>query len=232
MLLFSTIYDKAVHSFDDPEINRAYVQNKIRFQKLMYPYLVNGIDSFHSPSKLVMALGDIEPPKGDYETFEGNGGDTYATTILPLDNSEFLFSIDNVIDEKAVYDAENKTVKFSREVLTGETAMVQWYFCGQFNTDFSSCATSNCSADYIADKILGILSNCCVLARSDLEKNTILEIKNILTDTDFKIYSPANSVRAKVDWNKHIRYEVDTLQSELSWSLYARRWHGGNFYGN
>ena len=76
MLLFSTIYDKAVHSFDDPEINRAYVQNKIRFQKLMYPYLVNGIDSFHSPSKLVMALGDIEPPKGDYETFEGNGGDT------------------------------------------------------------------------------------------------------------------------------------------------------------
>ena len=63
------------------------------------------------------------------------------------------------------------------------------------------------------------------------EQNFLLDIKNVLTDTDFKIYSPANSIRAKVEWKKSIEYEFDTLKTNLGWELFSRKHHGGSYYG-
>ena len=49
MILFNEIFARAVNLFDDPDINYAYVNNKVSFSKLMRPYLINGISKFTNP---------------------------------------------------------------------------------------------------------------------------------------------------------------------------------------
>ena len=43
----------------------------------------------------------------------------------------------------------------------------------------------------------------------------------ILTDTDFKLHSPANSVRAKTEWYQNIREGLNDLTQKLSWDLWS-----------
>ena len=231
MLLFKDIYNKAVNLFDDPIIQKAYVEDTVRWEKLMYPYLQNGVALFVNPTKIAYLLIDQTPPQGKFELFEGNGTDTYTLSTTPIEESDFSFMIDGVYDYGATYDSATKTVKFSKSVPVGSQCSAEWYYAGKFNTDFKPAASPTVPASVIAYKVKEILSRALVLNWATDEQNFLLDIKNVLTDTDFKIYSPANSIRAKVEWKKSIEYEFDTLKNNLGWELFSRRHHGGSYYG-
>ena len=230
MLAFKTIYDKAINLFDDPIIQKAYVEDTVRWEKLMYPYLENGIPLFINPTRISYLLVDQTPPKGKLDLFEGNNTATYYLTSTPEENSDFSFLINGVNDYGAVYEPSNNSVTFSKVVPEGNTCSVEWYYPGCFNTDFSSAASPNVSASVIAYRVKEILSRALVLNWATDEQNFLLDIKNVLTDTDFKVYSPANSVRAKVEWKNNIEKEFDTLMNNLGWELYSRKFHGGRYY--
>ena len=51
-LSFKSIYEKAINLFDDPIIQRAYVEDTVRWERLMYPHLENGINQFSNPTKI------------------------------------------------------------------------------------------------------------------------------------------------------------------------------------
>ena len=36
---------------------------------------------------------------------------------------------------------------------------------------------------------------------------------------------------AKKEWVDHLIFNVDTQTNKLSWDLWSRKHHGGNFYG-
>ena len=230
MLEFKTIYDKAINLFDDPIIQKAYVEDTVRWEKLMYPYLENGIPLFVNPTRISYLLVDQTPPCGKLDIFQGNDTATYTLTTTPVENSDFSFLIDGVNDYGAVYNSSDNSVTFSRVVPVGSKCSVEWYYPGCFNTDFSAAASPNVSASVIAYRVKEILSRALVLSWATDEQNFLLDIKNVLTDTDFKIYSPANSVRAKVEWKKTIEYEFDTLKNNLGWELFSRKFHGGRYY--
>lgn len=231
MLLFKDIYNKAVNLFDDPIIQKAYVEDTVRWEKLMYPYLQNGVALFVNPTKIAYLLIDQTPPQGKFELFEGNGTDTYTLSTTPIEDSDFSFMIDGVYDYGANYDSTTQKVKFSKNVPAGSQCSVEWYYSGKFNTDFKSAASPTVPASVIAYKVKEILSRALVLNWATDEQNFLLDIKNVLTDTDFKIYSPANSIKAKVEWKKSIEYEFDTLKNNLGWELFSRKHHGGSYYG-
>ncbi len=63
------------------------------------------------------------------------------------------------------------------------------------------------------------------------ERDFALDIRNLLTDTDFRIYSPANSIEAKVKWVKRLDNEFRTMQNKLAWDLVSRKYSRGDFYG-
>ena len=231
MLLFKDIYNKAINLFDDPIIQKAYVEDTVRWEKLMYPYLENGVALFVNPTKIAYLLMDQTPPQGKFELFEGNGTDTYALTTTPVEGSDFSFLIDGAFDYGAQYLPGSNSVKFSKTINSEQQCSVEWYFAGKFNTDFSSAASPTVPASVIAYKVKEILSRALVLNWATDEQNFLLDIKNVLTDTDFKIYSPANSIRAKVEWKKSIEYEFDTLKTNLGWELFSRKHHGGSYYG-
>ena len=54
---------------------------------------------------------------------------------------------------------------------------------------------------------------------ADKEQNFMLDIRNLLNDTDFKLHSPANSLKSKMDWVNSLRFEIYTLQTKLDWDL-------------
>ena len=230
VLAFKDIYNKAINLFDDPIIQRAYVEDVVRWEKLMYPHLENGIPLFINPTKISYLLADQTLPTGQIDIFEGNGGTIYTTSITPKEGSDFSFLIDGHNDYTATYDPSNNTVVFSKPVPIGSKCSIEWYYPGCFNTDFSSAAAPTISSAIIAYRVKEILSRALVLSWATDEQNFLLDIKNLLTDTDFKLYSPANSVRAKVEWKKTIEYEFDTLTNNLAWELYSRKFHGGNYY--
>ena len=230
MLDFKSIYSKAINLFDDPIIQKAYVEDTVRWEKMMYPYLENGIPLFINPTRISYLLIDQTSPKGQLELFNGNGTATYNLSSTPAEGSDFSFLIDGFNDYGARYDAATNAVTFSKNISENQRCSVEWYYPGCFNTDFAKAASPNVPASAIAYRVKEILARALVLNWATDEQNFLLDIKNVLTDTDFKLYSPANSVRAKTEWKKSIEYEFNTLCTNLGWELYSRKFHGGNYY--
>lgn len=230
-LLFKDIYREAVHLFDDPTIQKAYAEDCVKWQKMMYPYLQNGIHRFTNPTKIAFALSDQASPYGQIDTMVGNGSKSYNvdSSFVPNENCDFSFKIGKEYDYGATY--EDGIVTFSRPVQQGMKCSIEWYFGGQFNTDFSSCTSATCSKEQIEYQVRGILANALVLGWAENEQNFLLDIRNLLNDTDFKLYSNANSLKAKLDWTKQLLYNFDTQTTNLGWLLVSRKYHGGNYYG-
>ena len=230
-LTFKSIYEKAINLFDDPIIQRAYVEDTVRWERLMYPHLENGINQFSNPTKIAYLLVDQKLPSGQVEVFDGNGTAVYnvSADFVPEEGAEFSFRIGTQYDHAARYD--NGVVTFSREVTTGSKCGVEWYSPGQFKTGFKEAASSTTSADVIAYKVRDILARALVLAWATNEEDFLLDIRRNLNDTDFKLYSEANSIRSKVEWVNQLKFQLDSLTTKLAWDVVSRKYHGGNYYG-
>ena len=230
-LTFKSIYEKAINLFDDPIIRRSYIEDTVRWERQMYPHLENGISQFSNPTKIAYLLVDQKLPSGQVEVFDGNGTAIYnvSADFVPEEGAEFSFRIGTQYDHAARY--ENGVVTFSREVPVGSKCGVEWYSPGQFNTDFKEAASSTTSADVIAYKVRDILARALVLAWATNEEDFLLDIRRNLNDTDFKLYSEANSIRSKVEWVNQLKFQLDSLTTKLAWDVVSRKYHGGNYYG-
>ena len=230
-LTFKSIYEKAINLFDDPIIRRSYIEDTVRWERQMYPHLENGISQFSNPTKIAYLLVDQKLPSGQVEVFDGNGTAVYnvSADFVPEEGAEFSFRIGTQYDHAARYD--NGVVTFSREVPVGSKCGVEWYSPGQFNTDFKEAASSTTSADVIAYKVRDILARALVLAWATNEEDFLLDIRRNLNDTDFKLYSEANSIRSKVEWVNQLKFQLDSLTTKLAWDVVSRKYHGGNYYG-
>ena len=230
-LTFKSIYEKAINLFDDPIIRRSYIEDTVRWERQMYPHLENGINQFSNPTKIAYLLVDQKLPSGQVEVFDGNGTAVYnvSADFVPEEGAEFSFRIGTQYDHAARYD--NGVVTFSREVPTGSKCGIEWYSPGQFNTDFKEAASSTTPANVIAYKVRDILARALVLAWATNEEDFLLDIRRNLNDTDFKLYSEANSIRSKVEWVNQLKFQLDSLTTKLAWDVVSRKYHGGNYYG-
>lgn len=220
MILFEDIFNRAVNLFDDPDILRAYELNPVEFSKTMRPYLINGLGMFANPTTVSSRLSNYTEAQGRLEVFDGNGGASYTLSTTPLDNAVMSFFIGKTPDPLAEYNPETNTVTFSRDVPNETPCSVEWYYAGEFAADFTGFS-SNISFAFIESRTKDILAHCLLLGWAENEKNFMLDIRNILTDTDFKLHSPANSVRAKTEWYQNIREGLNDLTQKLSWDLWS-----------
>lgn len=231
MIRFSDIYNKAINLFDDPTILKAYVEDPVRFQRLMYPFLQNAVDEFQNPSIVREALFDQTAPSGQMETFVGADSATFVLTIVPPAGADIACRVNGKIDPGAIYDAATNSVTFSAPVPQGIICVVEWYLGGQFNSDFAGCASANASAEFIRNNVIGILARMIVLAWAQPQRDNLLGVSNFLRDSDFKLFSNGTSLRAQKEWVDGIRRDISTMENKLSWNLVSRKYHGGKFYG-
>lgn len=231
MILFSTIFDKAFNLFDDPDINKKYYYDEAGFQHLMLQLLLIARDKFTTPTAIVDLLHQVDEAVGYTESDNGDGTATYVLDQSVANHGTgvgFTYKIGNEF-VKGEYNPENNSVTFPREVTASETWSVTWFYAGAFTADFSSCLRGDFPMNVLLDQIVNILAYGILSVWGDKEVGRVLEVRNILTDHDFKMYSPANSARAKVEWRNQMNRDMDTLISELNWRIMSTPSGGSNF---
>ena len=226
MILFSDIFDRAIFLFDDPDLNFYYNADPVGFQKVMLRYLLNGKERFSNPIEIASKLNTYSALQSMRDDLVGTGSAEVEVDedFVPVDNCVFSFKIDGKPDPEAVYDSDTKKVIFSRVVPEGTPCSVEYCYAGAFTDNISwSYSAQFLTPAVIQSKVIDIMAHCTLLAWCEKEKNFILDIRNLLTDTDFKIYSPANSIKAKLDWFKNIQEELDDLICKLGWDMRGTR---------
>lgn len=227
MISNKEIFDRVVNLIDDPDISRAYYSDTIRFQKIMYPFLMNGVSIITAPTGVCELLAQREDPSGQLEVLDGNGSETYLLSTTPAVGADMAFYIGSEKDDGATYDATLNQVTFSKPVEEGTNCSIEWYAGGAFTGDFGKL-NGKMPLDSLVQRVKDLLARATVIAWADKEKNFLLDIRNLLTDTDFRIYSPANSLKSKMDWVSNLRREIFNLQNKLDWDL---RNQNRSYYG-
>ena len=232
MIQFYDIFERAFNLFSDPDIDRKYYNDQAGFQSDMLDFLILGRNKFTSPTAITDKLHICASPVGYEESDSGDGTAKYVLEQEVANGGVGVGFTYRIGKEKVrgVYDATDNSVTFERDVTTEETWTVSWFYAGAFTSDFSGCLRPEFPMDAIMDKVINILAYALLSAWGDKEVGRVLEVRNILTDTDFKMYSPANSARAKVEWRNQMNRDMDTLVSELNWRIMATP-RGGSSFG-
>lgn len=234
MIYFYDIFEIAIHLFDDPDISRKYYQDKAAFQPVMRDYLMIGRKKFNRPTAICNKLTEMDAPEGYLESGDGDGSKEitldaeHNPSAYPEDKVGFTFAVDGK-PVCAKYDPSTNKVTFGDPIPQGSTWTVGWFYAGAFTADFSKCFRSDYDMEAIMEEITTILAYALVTAWADQEVGRVIEVRNILTDHDFKMYSPANSARAKTEWRNQMNRDMDTLVSSLNWSIMAMPKGGSRF---
>ena len=231
MILFYDIFERAFSLFDDPDISKKYYNDQAGFQSDMLDYLIIGKNKFTSPVAITDKLCVCAEPVGYTESDSGNGAAKYVLEQRVSNDGVGVGFTFRIGDKKVIgeYDASDNSVTFEREVGSDETWSVSWFYAGAFTADFSNCLRPDFPMNAIIDKVINILAYALLSAWGDKEVGRVLEVRNILTDTDFQMYSPANSARAKVEWRNQMNRDMDALVSELNWRIMSTPKGGSSF---
>ena len=218
MIKFEDIYDKAIALFDDPKITIAYNTNKIVFYKMMYSFLQNGISQFNNPVQIGMILSNFTEPKGQIEIFEADlVTKDFLVEMIMLPNSKLQY-IENGNFVNGSYNEDTKIVSFVNILDLGQEYILESYFPGQFNDSFN--ITSDTIKDqWIVNQIKDILARLLVKSWAENTRNFLLDIKLLLSDTDFKLHPAAPLLKSKNEWLKQLDNEVVQMQGKLSWNI-------------
>lgn len=228
-ILFSDVYKKAIALFDDPKITKAYMTNEIQFDKIMYTYLQNAISIFNNPLSISLRLASYNEPVGTMEVFEADG----ITNSFKLDdnfkiqdNSVYEY-IEGKVIVTGILNKDNRTVTFPDILPEGQQYSFQQYYIGEFLDKFedfnsNSIAISN---QMVQNMIKDILAKLLVKSWAEEERNFLLDIRNIMQDTDFKLMSNDKILSSKNKWLDQIDKEVMQYQNRLAWII---RFMGGS----
>lgn len=222
---FADIYEKAIGLFDDPQITEAYHSSTIRFQKLMYTYLQNGISLFNNPLDITMQLSNFTRPKGITETFESIAEETTFSLDPNFPLAEDCF-YEYIVDGEAVsgeLDKQQRTVTFSK---SGSSYSFEQYYPGEFNVDLSVVGGGDTQRMAMVS-VKDILARTLIRAWSEEKRNFLLDIQNILNDTDFKVHPASAALRSKNLWVDQLENETAELSNKLGWLIKFSKARGG-----
>ena len=218
---FKDIYTKAIGLFDDPKITVAYNSNLIQFYKLMYVYLQNSISLFNNPLSVMKLISNFEEPNGQMEVFESDG----VNCEFELDpefeiksNSAYEF-ICNGNKAKAQIDKDNRKVIFFEVLPQGQQYSVEQYSIGKIECDLGDSGLGTMVQINIVNCIQDILARLLVKTWGENTRNFLLDIQNILTDSDFNVHSASSALRAKNSWIDQLDREILQYQNKLAWNI-------------
>lgn len=227
-ILFSDVYRKAIALFDDPRITTAYETNPLQFNKIMYTYLQNAISMFNNPLSVSLRLSEYKEPKGIMQVFEGDGENStfeLDTEFEILDNSVYNY-IEGEILVQGTIDVDTHTVSFPDVLPEGKQYAVEQYYIGEFTDNFEGLTNKNVQgANLVVGYVKDILARLLVKAWGEEERNLLLDIRNLMQDSDFKIMSNDRILRAKNAWIEQLDSEIYNYQNRLAWQI---RFMGGS----
>lgn len=227
-ILFSDVYRKAIALFDDPRITTAYETNPLQFDKIMYTYLQNAISMFNNPLSVSLRLSQYKEPKGTMQIFEGDGKNNsfeLDPEFIVLENSVYNY-IEGDIMVQGTIDKDTNTVTFPDVLTEGKQYAVEQYYVGEFTDDFTGLTAKNVQGTaLVVGYVKDILARLLVKAWGEEERNMLLDIRNLMQDSDFKIMSNDRILKAKNEWVDQLDSEIYNYQNRLAWQI---RFMGGS----
>lgn len=218
---FKSIYTKAIGLFDDPKLTIAYNTNLMQFYKLMYTYLQNSISLFNNPLSAVKLLGAYKEPNGQMEVFTGDGVTKefiLDSDFVISDNSVYQYIVNGKIVE-ATIDKENRKVIFPNVPEAEAEISVEQYYIGEFVSSFDSSVAKPEQRQIMVNQVQDILARLLVKSWGENTRNFLLDIQNILTDTDFKLHSASSALTSKNKWLEQLDQEILQYQNKLAWNM-------------
>lgn len=221
VISFKDIYTKAIGLFDDPKITAAYNSNLIQFYKLMYVYLQNSISLFNNPLSVMKLISNFEEPTGQMEIFEADG----ISKEFELD-SEFQIKANSSYEYiangervNAKFNKDTRTVIFEEVLPIGQQYSFEQYSIGKIECDLGDNGLSTMVQINILNCIKDILARLLVKTWGENTRNFLLDIQNILTDSDFNVHSASSALKAKNEWLNQLDREILQYQNKLAWNI-------------
>lgn len=221
VISFKDIYTKAIGLFDDPKITAAYNSNLIQFYKLMYVYLQNSISLFNNPLSVMKLISNFEEPTGQMEIFEADGVSKefeLDPEFQVKDNSSYEY-IANGERVSAKLNKDTRTVVFNEVLPIGQQYSFEQYSIGKIECDLGDNGLSTMVQINILNCIKDILARLLVKTWGENTRNFLLDIQNILTDSDFNVHSASSALKAKNEWLNQLDREILQYQNKLAWNI-------------
>lgn len=228
-ILFSEIYTKAFGLFDDPKITAAFQTNKVQFYKIMYTYLQNAIAQFSTPSEIAYKLSNYKEPKGTMDKFVSDGVKTsydLDEDFEIMENSAYIYTEGELQTSGKI---ENRVITFNDLLPVGQEYSVEQYYIGEIICDFSGIIVDEGGDSFVKQKVTNILARLLVESWAENQRNFLLDIKNTMSDTDFKLTSNSPILKSKIVWVAQLNDEIREDKNSLDWKIRANKMIHNNY---
>lgn len=208
---FTNIYERTLSQYIDDFALKKYNGSIIAMNQDLHSYLLSAIPEFNIPISIVEKIQDYTEAEGVSENFVGDGETTsFTLSTEPLENSIIEVSIDSiVILDGYTYDEESKTISFDIAPEADSEIVISWYFCGEFTNDLNLIEQN-------------ILSDLMVWKWLVRERDNIADIRRLLRDTDYSLWSEEKTMTSKATLADIAREKASKAMKQYSWMIYNK----------
>ena len=206
---FTKIYERTLSQYIDDFALKKYNGSLIAMNQDLQSYLLSAIPEFNIPISIIEKIQDYTEAQGMSEEFTGDGTTrSFTLSTEPIEDSLIEISIDSVIlPDGYAYDTETKTVTFDTPPEENADISISWYFCGEFTNDLNLIEQ-------------GILSDLMVWKWLVRERDNIADIRRLLRDTDYSLWSEEKTMTSKATLADIAREKASKSMKQYAWSIY------------
>ena len=206
---FTKIYERTVSQYIDDFALKRYNGSIISMNQDLQSYLLSAIPEFNTPISIIKKIQDYNEGEGVTEEFTGDGLQTsFVLSTEPLENSIIEISIDSlIISDGYTYDEQTRTILFDTPPEENVKILISWYFCGEFTNDLNLTEQN-------------ILSDLMVWKWLLRERDNIADIRRLLRDTDYALWSEDKTMVSKAKLADIAREKASKSMKQYAWSVY------------
>ena len=208
---FTKIYERTLSQYIDDFALKKYNGSIIAMNQDLQSYLLSAIPEFNTPISIIGKIQDYSEAEGKTEEFTGDGVTTsFVLSTEPIENSIIEITIDSiVVTDGYEYDEETKTISFDIAPEENVEILISWYFSGEFTNDLNLIEQN-------------ILSDLMVWKWLLRERDNIADIRRLLRDTDYSLWSEDKTMTSKAKLADIAREKASKSMKQYAWSIYNK----------
>lgn len=208
---FTKIYERTLSQYIDDFALKKYNGSIIAMNQDLQSYLLSAIPEFNTPISIIGKIQDYSEAEGKTEEFTGDGITTsFVLSTEPIENSIIEVTIDSIVVTNGYeYDEETKTISFDIAPEEGVEILISWYFSGEFTNDLNLIEQN-------------ILSDLMVWKWLLRERDNIADIRRLLRDTDYSLWSEDKTMTSKAKLADIAREKASKSMKQYAWSIYNK----------
>ena len=208
---FTKIYERTMSQYIDDFALKKYNGSIIAMNQDLQSYLLSAIPEFNTPISIIDKIQNYTEAKGITEQFIGNGETKiFELTTEPLEDSIIEITIDSTIIQNGYsYNEETNIISFDEAPEDKANILISWYYSGEFTNELNLTEQN-------------ILSDLMVWKWLVRERDNIADIRRLLRDTDYSLWSEEKTMTSKANLADIAREKASKSMKQYAWSIYNK----------